>query len=114
MIAHLATFTFLEDVTAAELDELAADLRAMAGTLPSIRRYLCGRDLGLRPNGAHLGVVALVDDRAGLDAYLDSPAHRELVARSITPRLVTRQALQLDVTSEWLEHERGPEVGVRG
>ena len=103
MIAHLATFTFRDDVTAAELDKLAEDLRAMAGTLPSIRRYLCGRNLGLRPNGAHLGVIALVDDQAGLDAYLDSPAHSELVARSITPRLVTRQALQLELTPEWVE-----------
>jgi hypothetical protein len=107
VIAHLATFTFREDVTAAEIDELAGDLRAMAGTLPSIRRYLCGRDLALRPNGAHLGVVALVDDQAGLDAYLDSPAHGELVARSIAPRLVIRQALQLEVTPEWLE-DAGP------
>jgi stress responsive alpha/beta barrel protein len=102
MIAHLATFTFRDGVTAAEVDQLADDLRAMAGALPSVHRYLCGRNLGLRPAGADLGVVALVDDQAGLDAYLDSPAHTELVARSITPRLATRQALQLELTSEWL------------
>ena len=41
--------------------------------------------------------------RAGLDAYLDSPAHVELVARSVAPRLVTRQALQLELTLAWLE-----------
>jgi hypothetical protein len=103
VIAHVATFTFRDNVAAAEIDELADDLRAMAGALPSIRRYLCGRNLGLRPNGAHLGVIAFVDDQAGLDAYLDSPAHSELVARSVTPRLVTRQALQLELTPEWLE-----------
>ena len=103
MIAHLATFTLRDDVTDVEIDELAEDLRAMAGALPSIRQYLCGRNLGLRPNGAHLGVVALVDDQAGLDAYLDSPAHIELVARSVMPRLVTRQALQLELTPGWLE-----------
>jgi hypothetical protein len=102
VIAHLAAFTFHDDVTAAEIDEVAEDLRAMARALPSIRRYLCGRNLGLRPNGAHLGVIALVDDQAGLDAYLDSPVHSELVARSITPRLLTRQALQLELTPEWL------------
>ena len=103
MIAQLATFTFRDDVTDAEMDALAEDLRAMAAGLPSIRRYLCGRNLGLRPNGAHFGVIALVDDQAGLDAYLDSPAHVELVASSVAPLLVTRHALQLEVTPEWLE-----------
>lgn len=33
MIAHLATFTFRDSVTAAEVDQFADDLRAMAGAL---------------------------------------------------------------------------------
>jgi len=103
VIAHLATFTFRDDVTDAEIDALAEDLRVMAAGLSSIRRYLCGRNLGLRPNGAHFGVIALVDDQAGLDAYLDSPSHVELVAQSIAPLVVARHALQLELTPEWLE-----------
>ena len=103
MIAHVATFTFPPEVTPVEIDGLAEDMRAMADSLPSIRRYLCGRNLGLRPNGADLGVIAIVDDQAGLDAYLDSPAHIELVASSIMPRLATRQALPLELPPEWLQ-----------
>jgi hypothetical protein len=92
-----------EGTTAAEVDEIAQQLREMAASLPSIRAYRCGPNLGLRPNGAHLGVLALVDDQAGLDAYLDSKAHLELVARSVAPRLETRQALQFELTAEWLD-----------
>lgn len=46
--------------------------------------------------------MALIDNQAGLDAYHDSPAHSELVARTITPRLATREALQLGLRPEWL------------
>lgn len=102
MIAHLATFTWRDDADRAALSGLADELRAMAETIPSIRHYHCGENLGLRPGGADFGVIALVDDRPGLDAYLDSPAHVELVGRSIAPFLGTRQAVQLELTDEWV------------
>ena len=52
-------------------------------------------------------MLAILSDQAGLDAYLDAPAHVEAVATGIAPNLGTRQAVQLDLDgddlpAEWL------------
>lgn len=101
MIAHVAVFTFGPEMTEERAAELARDLHAMAATLPSIKRYAAGPNLRMRPGGADFGVVALVEDQAGVDAYLDSPGHVDLVAASIAPFLVQRQAVQIEVPEEW-------------
>lgn len=107
MIAHIATFTWRDDVTPADTATLADDLSAMAAGIPEIVFYRCGENLRLRPNGADFAVLAVVADQAGLDAYLDAPAHVDVVSRGIAPHLGMRQAVQLDlgddgVPAEWL------------
>ncbi len=101
MIAHLAIFDFGPEMTPDKADALARDLRAMAASLPSIKYYSAGPNLRMRPGGSDFGVLALVEDQAGIDAYLDSPAHAQLVAASITPFLVNRSAVQLELTDDW-------------
>ena len=101
MIAHVAVFTFTSEMTPERAEALAVELHAMAATLPSIRRYTAGPNLRMRPGGADFGVVALVEDQAGIDAYLDSPGHVELVARSIAPYLEQRQAVQIELPADW-------------
>lgn len=101
MIAHVAVFTFGPDMSKERLEALAGDLRAMALRLPSIRKYIVGPNLHMRPGGADLGVVAVLEDQGGIDAYLDSPDHVDLVATSIAPFLVQRQAVQIDVPDGW-------------
>ncbi len=82
MIAHVAVFTFGPEMTKERADTLALDLRAMAATLPSIRQYSAGPNLRMRPDGADFGVIAVVEDQAGIDAYLDSPEHVSLSRRT--------------------------------
>src|SRR5918993_110084 len=72
MILHLAVFTFTDDVSADDVDRLTSELTAMAAQIPELRRYQCGSNLRLRPSAADYGVAALVDDEAGMSAYLDS------------------------------------------
>ena len=79
----------------------------MAAGIPEVLFYRAGPNLHLRPNGADFAVLAIVADQAGLDAYLDAPAHVEAVATGIAPNLGTRQAVQLDLDgadlpAEWL------------
>ena len=76
MILHLAMFTWRDDVTAAAVADLTAQLEAMAAGIPSLRTYHCGENLRLRPSDADYAVAAMVDDEAGLAAYLDSDAHK--------------------------------------
>jgi hypothetical protein len=97
MIQHLAMFTFVDGTTPAEVEELTARLAEMAEKLPSLRSYHAGPNLRLRPSDADYAVSAVVDDEAGLAAYLDSDVHKE-VYDTILGRLIDqRQAAQLDI-----------------
>jgi hypothetical protein len=107
MIAHIVTFTWREGVTPEDTAGLADKLSSMAAGIPEVLFYRAGPNLHLRPKGADFAVLAVVADKAGLDAYLDAPAHVEAVATGITPNLGTRQAVQLDLggaglPAEWL------------
>ena len=96
MIVHLASFVWKEGTTAEQVSEVTAALNAMAAGVPELRLYLCGENLRLRPSGADFGVLALVDDQAGLDAYLDSDAHAEVYRDFLSVMIEARQAVQLE------------------
>ena len=96
MILHIATFTFVERVTADDIAGLTADLTSMAAVVPSLRGYRAGESLRLRP-GADYGVAALVDDAAGLERYLDSDEHKAVYERWLGWMIQSRQAVQLEV-----------------
>lgn len=95
MIAHLVAFTFKPDVTPEQISGLTATLTAMGAELPSVKAYLAGPNLHLRPKGADYGVLAVVEDQAGLDAYLDSPQHQQAFADFLGPLTQTRMAVQI-------------------
>ncbi len=97
MILHLAVFTFTDDVTPEDVAQLTVELDAMATRIPELRRYQCGANLRLRPSPSDYGVAALVDDEAGLSAYLDSPEHGGVYERLLGRMIADRRAVQLDV-----------------
>jgi hypothetical protein len=97
MILHIATFRWKDDVTEADVAELTTALREMAAGIPEIRSYATGPNLHLRPGGADFGVAAIVDDAAGLDAYLDHPSHAAVYERHLGRMIAERSAVQLPV-----------------
>ncbi|KQR90723.1 MAG: Dabb family protein [Microbacterium ginsengisoli] len=97
MILHLATFHWNDDVTDDDVTALTDALAGMAQGIPELRGYRCGPNLHLRPQGADYGVAALVDDAAGLDAYLDSHAHGEVYRTLLGRMIASRGAVQLEV-----------------
>lgn len=97
MIAHLVAFTFKPDVTQEQIAGLTATLTAMGAELPSVKAYVAGPNLHLRPKGADYGVLAVVEDQAGLDAYLDSPQHQQAFTDFLGPMTQTRMAVQIPV-----------------
>jgi len=97
MILHLASFRWKDDVTPADIAALTEALRAMAAAIPALRSYQCGESLRLRPGGADYGVAAIVDDEAGLSAYLDSAAHAEVYEQHLGRMIAERAAVQLPV-----------------
>lgn len=97
MILHVALFRWQPDVTDDDVERLAVALEAMAAGIPEIRGYRCGANLRLRPSPADFAVVALVDDEAGLSAYLDAPSHAQVYADHLTAMVADRQASQITV-----------------
>lgn len=97
MILHLATFRWKDDVTREDVAELTQRLLAMADGIPQLRSYRAGESLRLRPGGADYGVAALVDDEAGLRAYLDSDAHAAVYEALLGRMIAERAAVQLEV-----------------
>lgn len=100
MILHSAVFTWVPEVTAEDVVALTAALESMAAGIPEIRSYRCGESLRLRAGSADFGVVALVDDEAGLSAYLDSAAHALVYEQHLGRMIATRAAVQLTVPDD--------------
>jgi hypothetical protein len=95
MILHLASFRWKDDVTPDDVVAVTDALRSMAAGIPELRSYECGENLRLRPGGADYGVAAIVDDEAGLSAYLDSDAHTEVYEKFLGRMIAERSAVQL-------------------
>ena len=95
MIVHLASFVWKDGTTPQQVAGVTAALYEMAREVPELRFYLCGENLRLRPAGADFGVLALTDDQAGLDAYLDSDAHARVQREWLSAMVASRQAAQL-------------------
>ncbi|MCU1476406.1 MAG: Dabb family protein [Subtercola sp.] len=98
MILHIVTFAWVEDADPTIVAEIPVALRAMAAQLPMLSSYSCGANLHLRPGGADFAVIAEVTTKADLDAYLDAPAHIELIERLVSKILKSRQAVQLETS----------------
>lgn len=81
MIQHVACFTWKPGTTSDDVGALRAMLAELPGRVPTVREYRFGPDLGLTPGGADFAVLAIVDDEAGLAAYLEHPFHLEVRAR---------------------------------
>jgi hypothetical protein len=98
MILHIATFRWKDEVTEADVAALTDALRSMAAGIPDIRSYAAGPNLHLRPGGMDYAVAAIVDDAAGLDAYLDHPEHKAVYERHLGRMIADRAAAQLPIT----------------
>lgn len=97
MILHTATFRWKDEVTEADVAALTAALLAMAAEIPEIRSYAAGPNLRLRPSAMDYAVVAIVDDPAGLETYLDHPLHQQVYTDFIGRMLADRAAAQLEI-----------------
>lgn len=103
MILHLASFTWKEGVTDAQVEAVTAALLTLPDRIPELRSYVVGPNLHLRPGGRDYAVAAILDDAAGLDAYLDHPAHVAAVEEHIAPLIAERAAVQLPLADGRLE-----------
>lgn len=104
MIVHIATFTWVDSVTDADVDTLTTALTEMAAEIPALRSYVAGPNLRVRPSTVDYAVTALVDDEDALTGYLDHPAHKAVYDAHLGWMIAERHAAQLAVAGGSLQN----------
>jgi hypothetical protein len=91
---HVVLFRWIDDIDPARVDAIAEGLRALPGTVPSIRAYA----VGPAADGTHdFAVVADFDDEAGWRAYDGHPEHDRLRRDLILPVVADRAVVRYEV-----------------
>ena len=75
MLTHIVVWKYRTDVEQETREEHVSLLRGLASIIPEVKSLTVGFDtLGL-PRSYDTGLVAIFDDRSGLDAYTVHPDH---------------------------------------
>ncbi len=97
MIRHVVLFTWAEGMTDELEQQLAAELQALAPTLPGVRSYRAGPDAGLVEGNFDFAIVADFDDADSYLGYRDHPAHQDIIARLTRPNTRARASVQYEI-----------------
>lgn len=97
MIRHVALFTWTEGMTDALEQQFAAELNALAPTLPGVRAFHAGPDAGINAGNFDFAVVADFDDVDSYFSYRDNAEHKEIIRRFSGPHAKSRAAVQYEI-----------------
>ena len=97
MFRHVVLFTWTDGMTDEMEAQFAAELTALAPTLPGVRSYRAGPDAGLVEGNFDFAVVADFDDADSYVAYRDHPAHQDIISRYSRPHAKSRAAVQYEI-----------------
>ncbi|MCA1594561.1 MAG: Dabb family protein [Acidobacteria bacterium] len=75
MLIHIVIWKYRAETSAKAREEHVAKLRGLAGVVPEVRSLSVGFDVLRLPRSYDVGLVAVFEDRAGLDAYTVHPEH---------------------------------------
>jgi hypothetical protein len=83
---HVVIFTLKKDAPADAVDDVIKDCHKMLGKISSVRSVKAGKpskDVAEKvvKTDYDVGLVVLVDDFAGIKAYLEDPLHLEFVKK---------------------------------
>ncbi|TCT04286.1 Dabb family protein [Aquabacter spiritensis] len=83
MIRHIVFVRMREDVDAAEIEAVLAQLAELAGVVPGMTGFVRGRNVSPEHLDRGYSHVFMCDfpDEAARDVYLDHPAHKAAAAR---------------------------------
>ena len=96
MLQHVVALTWNELVPDNYAYGVNKVLLDMAKTIPSVRSYRCGADLGVSSHAnANYLIVAEFDDVAGWREYDENALHNEVRAKYFAPYVASRAASQI-------------------
>ena len=96
MLTHVVVMTFKEDAPADQADQIVAALSGLPASIPELKEYRIGKDLGLVEGNWDLGVVAVFDNETDYRTYSTAPAHVKIVSELVRPFVDKRAALQFE------------------
>lgn len=94
MIRHVVMFKWNDDVDEAHIRAVAAGLDRLVDTVPTIRGYTHGADVGVNAGNHDYVVVGDFDSVDDYIAYRDHPEHQAFLAGHIAGRVASRAAVQ--------------------
>jgi hypothetical protein len=94
---HVVMFTWKPEASAEQKERVLTELRALPPLMSGLRAYNAGPDAGLAEGNFDFVVVADFDDVDSYVAYRDHPAHRAVIAETITPIRAGRSAVQYEI-----------------
>jgi len=91
MLTHIVVWKYRADVEQETRDEHVSLLSNLAAVIPEVRSLSVGFDVVKIPRSYDTGLVALFEDRAGLDAYTVHPDHVKVAnfGRSISEHVAS-------------------------
>ena len=97
MIRHVVVFTWTQDMTETMEQQFAAELTALAATLPGLRAYHAGPDAGINQGNFDFAVVADFDDVDSYLDYRDNAEHKAIISQFSGPHTKSRAAVQYEI-----------------
>ena len=94
MVTHVVIFSWLPDVTEAQICALGQALDALASNCQHVASLRHGRDLAFRQGNGDYALVATFPDKASWDAYQSDPAHKAVVRDFVSPIQASRLTIQ--------------------
>jgi Stress responsive A/B Barrel Domain len=91
MLTHIVIWKYRSDVSHEERKDHVSQLRGLASIIPEVKSLAVGFDTVDLPRSYDTGLVAIFDDRAGLDAYTVHPEHVKVanLGRSISEHVAS-------------------------
>jgi hypothetical protein len=91
MLTHIVAWKYRADVEEETRNEHVRLLARLAGIIPEVKSLSVGFDVVKIPRSYDTGLVAVFEDRAGLDIYTVHPEHVKVAdfGRSISEHVVS-------------------------
>jgi hypothetical protein len=94
MLRHVAVFTWKPGTTDEQVQTFADGLAGLPGSIPEIRAYRFGPDVGIADGNGDFSLVADFDDAEAWRTYQHHPVHQQFIADVARPILGARHAVQ--------------------
>lgn len=95
MIRHIVILRWADGTPSEAVAALSEVLAGLPEQIPVLQGYWYGPDLGLREGNADYGIVAELGSEQDWRAYLEHPAHLDVIASHIAPIVAERAAVQI-------------------